>query len=61
MAAANSAVFSTTKVTYPKMLTEGERLYGFLFEGFWQDLGTPETIKETEKKLASGEVTLHYL
>jgi NDP-sugar pyrophosphorylase family protein len=58
---ANSAVFSTTKVTYPKMLTEGERLYGFLFEGFWQDLGTPETIKETEKKLANGDVKLHYI
>jgi NDP-sugar pyrophosphorylase family protein len=61
MEAANSAVFSTTKVTYPKMLTEGERLYGFLFEGFWQDLGTPERIKEAEAKLASGAVKLHYL
>ncbi len=61
MEAANSAVFSTTKVTYPKMLTEGESLYGFLFEGFWQDLGTPERIKEAEAKLASGAVKLHYL
>jgi mannose-1-phosphate guanylyltransferase len=61
MEAANAAAFSTTKVTYPKMLTEGERLYGFLFEGFWQDLGTPETIKATEKKLASGAVKLHYI
>jgi NDP-sugar pyrophosphorylase family protein len=61
MEAANSAVFSTTKVIYPKMLTEGERLYGFLFEGFWQDLGTPERIKEAEAKLASGAVKLHYL
>jgi NDP-sugar pyrophosphorylase family protein len=61
MEAANSAAFSTTKVTYPKMLTEGERLYGFLFEGFWQDLGTPERIREAEEKLARGEAKLHYL
>jgi NDP-sugar pyrophosphorylase family protein len=61
MEAANSAVFSTTKDTYPKMLTEGEGLYGFLFEGFWQDLGTPERIREAEEKLARGEAKLHYL
>lgn len=61
MEAANSAAFSTTKVTYPKMLTEGEGLYGFLFEGFWQDLGTPERIREAEEKLARGEAKLHYL
>jgi mannose-1-phosphate guanylyltransferase len=61
MEAANSAAFSTTKVTYPRMLTEGEGLYGFLFEGFWQDLGTPERIREAEEKLARGEAKLHYL
>ena len=61
LAAANSAAFSTTKVTYPKMLTAGESLYGFLFEGFWQDLGTPERIREAEEKLARGEAKLHYL
>lgn len=57
----NSAAFGTTKVTYPKMLTEGEALYGFLFEGFWQDLGSAARIKEAETKLASGAVKLHYL
>jgi mannose-1-phosphate guanylyltransferase len=56
-----SLSFSTTKTIYPKMLTQGESLYGFHFEGFWQDLGTPERIKEAEGKLASGAVKLHYL
>ncbi len=53
--------FSTTKVTYPRMLTQGEALYGFPFRGYWQDLGTAERIKEAEEKLATGEVKLHYL
>lgn len=61
MATENSLRFSTTKAIYPKMLTQGESLYGFLFEGFWQDLGTPERIKEAEEGLKRGEVKLHYL
>jgi len=53
--------FSLTRVTYPKMLLRGEPLYGFAFGGYWQDLGTPERIKEAEGKLRRGEVKLHYL
>ena len=53
--------FSTTRETYPKMLAAGEPLYGFCFEGFWQDLGTAARIKQAEEKLARGEATLHYL
>lgn len=53
--------FSITKVTYPKMLLQGDTLYGFRYEGFWQDLGTPERIREAEERLKRGEVRLHYL
>ncbi len=53
--------FSLTRVTYPKILLRGEPLYGFTFGGYWQDLGTPERIKEAEGKLKRGEVKLHYL
>jgi NDP-sugar pyrophosphorylase family protein len=53
--------FSTTRETYPKMLTAGAALYGFRFDGFWQDLGTAERIKQAEAKLARGEASLHYL
>ncbi|HEV8721781.1 MAG TPA: nucleotidyltransferase family protein [Candidatus Binatia bacterium] len=52
--------FSTTKETYPKMLLAGEALYGFCFEGFWQDLGTSERIKNAEESLGLGRVKLHY-
>ena len=53
--------FGTTKHTYPKMLLEGEKLYGFRFDGFWQDLGTPDRIKQAEESLAQGRARLHYL
>ena len=61
MAGEDTSRFSTTKATYPKMLTRGENLYGFPFNGFWQDLGTAERIKEAEEKLSRGEIRLHYL
>jgi len=57
----DSPKFSITKATYPRVLSRGERLYGFTFDGYWQDLGTPERIKEAEEKLKRGEAKLHYL
>jgi NDP-sugar pyrophosphorylase family protein len=53
--------FSTTKDIYPRMLVAGEPLFGFRFDGFWQDLGTPERIREAELKMQTGRVRLHYL
>ena len=53
--------FSTTKHTYPQMLLAGEALYGFCFDGFWQDLGTVERIQQAEASLAHGRARLHYL
>jgi NDP-sugar pyrophosphorylase family protein len=53
--------FSTTKETYPRMLLAGEALFGFCFDGFWQDLGTVERIKYAEDALASDRVGLHYI
>ena len=53
--------FGTTRDTYPAMLLAEEKLFGFRFEGFWQDLGTPERITEAEDKLARKEAGLHYL
>lgn len=53
--------FSTTKHTYPRMLISGERLFGFRFDGFWQDLGTPGRIQEAELKLKNGQAKLHFI
>lgn len=60
-AGGNSQKFSTTKDTYPRMLLQGEGLYGLRFEGFWQDLGTVSRIKQAEESLALGRARLHYL
>lgn len=53
--------FGTTTETFPRMLAAGEGLYGFRFDGLWQDLGTPERIKQVEENLRSGRAKLHYL
>jgi mannose-1-phosphate guanylyltransferase len=53
--------FSTTKDVYPAMLVKDEALYGFRFDGFWQDLGTSDRIRKAEEKLARETARLHYL
>ena len=58
---ARARKFSTTKHIYPRMLVGGEALFGFQFEGFWQDLGTTERIRDAEMKMRSGQAGLHYL
>ncbi len=58
---ASSAKFGTTKDTYPKMLLAGEALFGYRFDGFWQDVGTAERIKQVEDRLAKGSIRPHYL
>jgi mannose-1-phosphate guanylyltransferase / phosphomannomutase len=61
MEAGAAKKFSTTKETYPKMLMAGEPLYGYCFDGFWQDLGTFERIQQAEDRLAHGRASLHYM
>ncbi len=56
-----SAKFSTTRQTYPRMLAAGEALYGYYFDGFWQDLGTPERIRQAEANLQAGLTKLHFV
>ena len=53
--------FGTTKDTYPHMLTAGEPLYGYCFDGLWQDLGTPQRIEQVEQALLQRQARLHYL
>jgi len=53
--------FGTTKDTYPRMLTSGEPLYGFRFDGYWQDLGTEQRVAAAEQSLAQATTRLHYL
>jgi len=61
MESETSRRFGTTTATYPKMLLDGANLQGFAFDGFWHDLGTPESIRSAEAKLAAGRARLRYL
>jgi NDP-sugar pyrophosphorylase family protein len=58
---ASPGKFSTTRQTYPRMLADQQPLYGFCFDGIWQDLGTAERIRQAECSLAEAGVRLHYL
>ena len=53
--------FSITRTTYPRMLAGAERLCGFAFDGEWQDMGTPERLRSTDRKLREGALRLHFL
>jgi len=53
--------FSTTQHLYPQMLRRGEAIYGYLFEGYWQDLGTPARIRKVEEDMLQGKARLHFL
>lgn len=53
--------FSITKLTYPSMLKQGEPLYGFRFNGGWQDLGTMERLRATDEALHKGRWKPHFL
>ena len=53
--------FSITRATYPRMLAGGERLCGFAFDGEWQDMGTPERLRSTDRKLRDGGLEPHFL
>src|ERR1051325_3253267 len=41
--------FSTTHDVYPAMVTENDPVYGYRFDGFWQDLGNAERIRSAEE------------
>ena len=53
--------FSITRATYPRMLAGGESLCGFPFDGDWQDMGTQERLRSTDRKLRDGSLKPHFL
>lgn len=43
--------FSVSEITYPRMLQQGERVFGFPFEGLWITVGTPEELSAARRRL----------
>lgn len=38
-------IYSITRQTYPRLLAAAEPLYGYVFDGYWQVLDTPEGLE----------------
>jgi mannose-1-phosphate guanylyltransferase len=45
---------SIERETFPRLLAEGERLFGFQSENYWLDLGTPQRYLKLHHDLISG-------
>ncbi len=44
--------FGITRQTYPQMLQAGERIWTVQFNGYWNDVGTPDRLEQASKELA---------
>lgn len=46
------------RTAYPEMISTGERVYGYVMDGYWSDLGTPERYSQAEEDMAKGKIAL---
>jgi NDP-sugar pyrophosphorylase family protein len=52
---------SIERETFPRMLTEPGRLYGFAAEGYWIDIGTPEKYLRANIDVLAGRVASQFV
>jgi mannose-1-phosphate guanylyltransferase/phosphomannomutase len=50
--------FDFSQNLYPKMLAEGRRLYGYVAEGYWRDIGNNEEYFQCHQDLLDGKLRL---
>jgi mannose-1-phosphate guanylyltransferase / phosphomannomutase len=48
--------YDWSKEQFPKMLEEGRSLYGYVMEGYWEDIGNIEQYMGAQKAVLDGEV-----
>lgn len=53
--------FSSITDVYITMLQRDAQLFGYVMQGAWMDLGTPERYQEANRLLGDGRLTLSYL
>lgn len=53
--------FSTTRETYPRMMTEGAPIYGFVHSGPWLGVDDEAGVAHATQALLSGRIRLSYL
>ena len=51
-----ASVAALTTDVYPRLLTNPSRLYGYLMQGYWSDIGTPRRYWETNMDAVGGRV-----
>lgn len=39
------------RTAYPEMIKNGEQVFGYVMNGYWRDIGTPEAYSSAEKEL----------
>ena len=49
------------KEGYQQALTQGDTISGFVYQDYWNDLGTPERLKTAHEDLSSGRASLSFL
>jgi NDP-sugar pyrophosphorylase family protein len=56
-----AGVFSITRHTYARAHAAGAPLYGFRYDGYWRDLGTPASIEAARDDVSAGRFAPRYL
>ncbi|MDD5043072.1 MAG: nucleotidyltransferase family protein [Patescibacteria group bacterium] len=51
---------SVIDTAYFGMLREGRPIYGFIHDGFWADLGTPEDYERVKETVETGKINFKY-
>ena len=46
---------------YVEMLHKGEKLFGYLMDGYWNDIGVPKRYHEVDQEMRAGNINLGYM
>jgi NDP-sugar pyrophosphorylase family protein len=47
---------SINEVFYPRAIAEGKPIFGYVYEGYWSDVGTPESLETVRRDAALGVI-----
>ncbi len=51
--------FSFERELFPGLLNSGSPVYGYIFEGYWMDIGSPKKYMQAHRDILSGDVTVN--
>lgn len=53
-----NAIYSFERDLYPKLLADGKKVFGFISDAYWLDIGSPEKYLKAHKDIMNGEITV---